>query len=130
MHPRRGASPDDGHVQLVRRGRTLRGPSGPLRDPGLGRMVRDDPLRESPGRARRPINLRPAVPLDQVRIKRVEGTEQPRGFLDEPAKEHHTRREIRGDNGRGPGGQKVPLHRVATCFPAGRGDDEPADTGR
>ena len=110
VHPRRRAGPDRDDLEVVG-----------------GRQARvggDDPPGEVEGGARRSVALRAAVPLDEVRIERVERPEQLHGGLDQPAEQDDAEAEVR----RRDGGRAVlaeqRLDAVAVAAPAGRRDDE------
>ena len=76
-----------------------RRPRGRRRTPSRG-CACDDPPGEVGGGARRPVALRAAVPLEQVRIERVERPEQRDGGLDQPAEEGDAEAEVRGGDRR------------------------------
>ncbi len=87
VHPRRLARPDRDDLEVVG-GRQAR-------------MVRDDPADEVQRGSGRPVALRASMPLDEVRIERLERPEQVDSGLDQPAEQDDTEAEVGGgDRGR------------------------------
>ena len=86
VHPGRRAGPDRDDLELV----------GGRRAAGAGR----DPPGEVDGGPGRPVALGASMPLEQVRVERVERPEQLDRGLHEPAEQHHAEAEVGGRDGR------------------------------
>ncbi len=110
VHPGRCTRPDGHDLEVVG-----------ARQPWMGGR---DATGEVAGRAGWTVPLRPAVPFEQVRIERLERSEQVHGGLDQPAEQHDADAEVGGHHGCRPVLVEQGLDPGKIRAPAGRGDDE------